>query len=161
MECFMSNTQDPAGAGTSGSSRTSRADAQQLIGLLENLVPLLLQFQTQSFGPGSGRFAGGPGAEVEHRAAVSFTEDIILDAVRNLSQYVKANAGTYPGLDAYARTIADAKAALAARDYQSALALVFEAYRGVTLLRAIRPELPAIRQRQGDEQSAASNGSVH
>ena len=81
--------------------------------------------------------------------------------MRNLSQYVKANGGRYPGLDGYARTISDAKSALAARDYQSALALLFEAYRGVTILRAIRPELPAIRERQGDEQKASANGSVH
>src|SRR3989337_2077328 len=101
----MSNSRDAAAA--SGGARNSPPDTQALIGLLENLVPLLLHFQTQSFGPsGSGRIAGGHGAQLERQAAVTFTEDIILDAVRNLSGYLQKNANRYPGLEAYAGVVA-------------------------------------------------------
>lgn len=153
----MSNSRDAAAA--SGGGRNSPPDTQALIGLLENLVPLLLHFQTQSFGPsGSGRLAGGHGAQLEQQAAVTFTEDIILDVVRNLSGYLQKNANRYPGLEAYAAVVADAKRALAARDYQAALALVFETYRAITILRAIRSELPPIRQRSSDEQADGDAG---
>ncbi len=148
----MSNSRDAAAA---SGARNSPPDTQALIGLLENLVPLLLHFQTQSFGPsGSGRLASGHGAQLEQQAAVTFTEDIILDTVRNLSGYLQKNANRYPGLDAYAGVVADAKRALAARDYQAAMALVFEAYRAITILRAVRPELPPIRQRSSAEQAS-------
>jgi hypothetical protein len=148
----MSNSK--GATGTSG-GRSANADPQALVGLLENLVPLLLHFQTQAFGPaGPGRFAGGPGSHIEQQAATAFTEDVLLDALRNLSSYVQKNESRYPGLENYTSVIADARQALFAGDYQRALGLVFEAYRAIAILRAIKPELPPIRQRSDEEQQS-------
>lgn len=156
----MSKSQGP-GSSYSGDRRDAGPDTQALISLLENLVPLLLHFQTRSFGQAGA--VGLPGGSAqEYQAAVAFTEDIILDSVRNLSSYLQRNGGRYPGLDTYSGVVADAKRALAAQDYQSALALVFDAYRAVAVLRAIRPELPPIRQRGSDELAGAAGAdSVH
>ena len=154
----MSNSK--GSADTSG-GRNANPDAQALVGLLENLVPLLLHFQTQAFGPaGPGAFANGPSAHIEQQAAVAFTEDVILDALKNLSGYVQKNENRYPGLENFTNVISNARRALAARDYQQALALVLDVYRGIAILRAIKPELPPIRQRSGEEQQAAAQ-QVH
>ncbi|MEI9901144.1 MAG: hypothetical protein WDN31_14485 [Hyphomicrobium sp.] len=93
------------------------------------------------------------------RAAVAFTEDIILDALRNLSSYLQQNSSRYPGLDSYADVIDRARQALAARDYQTAFALIFDAYRAIAIVRAVRPELPPVRPRAQNEQAPA--GAVH
>ncbi len=147
----MSNSQG-ANAGFSGDGREANLDPQRLVGLLENLVPLLLHLQTQSFGQaGPLGSPEGRGARLEQQAAVAFTEDVILDALRNLSAYVQRNSGRYQGLDAYGSVIADAKRALATRDYQRALTQIFDMYRAIAVMRAIRPELPPVRQRGQDE----------
>lgn len=157
----MSNSQGPGGS-YSGDGRDAAPDAQALAGLLENLVPLLLHFQTQSFGPsGPLGLAGGRGAKLEQQAAIAFTEDIILDALRNLTAYLQRNGSRYQGLEAYSEVISDARRALAARDYQRALAQVFDAYRAVALLRAIRPELPPVRQRASDEIGSGGKDAFH
>ncbi len=69
------------------------------------------------------------------------------------------NGARYPGLESYSNVVSEAKRALAGRDYERALGLVFEAYRAVAILRAIRPELPPVRQRGSDEQVGGK--SVH
>jgi hypothetical protein len=160
------NSQGQGGAGDpAGGARVSSADAQTVIGLLETLVPLLLHFQSQAVGQqGLGRFAGDQfagdrGARLEQQAAVAFTEDIILDALRNLSTYLERNGKRYPGLDTYGEVIERARRALWAKDYQSAFGLVLEAYRAITVVRAIRPELPPVRAR-GSEENPPS-GAVH
>ncbi|CAN1722110.1 conserved protein of unknown function [Hyphomicrobium sp. 1Nfss2.1] len=153
----MSNSQG-ASAGYSGGGRDADLDPQRLVGLLENLVPLLLHLQTQSFGQaGPLGYAEGRGARLEQQAAVAFTEDVILDALRNLSTYVQRNSGRYQGLDAYGTVIADARRALAAQDYQRALTKIFEMYRAIAVMRAIRPELPPVRQRGQDEMQGAGD----
>lgn len=154
----MSNSQGSAAA---AGGREARPDAQALIGLLENLVPLLLHLQVQSLGTDTARLGTGPTGPLEQQAAVAFTEDVILDALRNLSGYLQKNASRYPGLEAYRSVVADARRALAAGDYQRALGLVFEAYRAVAILRAIRPELPPVRQRSAEEQSESGGEQVH
>jgi hypothetical protein len=160
----MSNNPYSEGQGGAGDrasgARASAADAQTVIGLLETLVPLLLHFQSQTVGQsGPGRFAGDRGARIEQQAAIAFTEDIILDALRNLSTYLERNGKRYPGLDTYSEVIERARKALWARDYQTSFALILEAYRAVTVVRAIRPELPPVRDRRTDENPPA--GAVH
>jgi hypothetical protein len=158
----MSKAQDTNPSQSSGAGRGVSPDAQALIGLLENLVPLLMQFQTRSLGQsGSLSSAGGQGVQLEQQAAVAFTEDVILDSLRNLSAYLQNNASRYPGLDSYTNVLSDAKGALAVRDYERALALVFEAYRAIAIMRAIRPELPPVRERASDEMGGAAAESVH
>lgn len=155
----MSNSQG-AGASYSGDRPDAAPDTRQLIGLLESLVPLLLHFQTRSFGQ-AGPVGIQGGGVPEQQAAVAFTEDTILDSLRNLANYLQRNAGRYPGLETYSGVLADARKALAAQDYQRALTLILEAYRAVAVLRVIRPELPPIRQRSADEQNATGRDAVH
>lgn len=136
-------------------------DTKALIGLLENLVPLLLHFRSQTpHANGAIAFAGPQGAELEQQAAVTFTEDIILDTLRNLSSYLERNGNRYPGLDTYRSVVERAQQALNERNYQAALALILDTYRAVTVVRAIRPELPPIRERGNGEPEAAQR-SVH
>jgi hypothetical protein len=161
MEQSMSS--DSQRTEQSGRARETKEDTQALIGLLENLVPLLLRFQTNAFGTegqGTWRPVGAHAAHLEQQAAIAFTEDIILDSLRNVSAYLQRNAGRYPGLDTYNGVVAQARQALEVHDYQSALALILEAYRAITVVRAIRPELPPIRERAQSEQNAAGK-AVH
>ncbi len=145
----------------SGRARETKEDTQALIGLLENLVPLLLRFQTNALGnPGAWHPVGANAAHLEQQAATAFTEDIILDSLKNVSAYLQRNAGRYPGLDTYNSVVEQARQALGARDYQSAFGLILEAYRAITVLRAIRPELPPIRERAQSEQNS-SGKAVH
>ncbi len=155
----MSN--DPQRADQTGRSRDAKEDTQALIGLLENLVPLLLRFQTDAFGhQGPLHSANGTAAQLEQQAAVAFTEDVILDSLRNVSTYLQKNAGRYPGLDTYNGVVEQARRAYDARDYQSALAMILQAYRAITVVRSIRPELPPICERTQSEQNA-SGRAVH
>ncbi|MFA5956398.1 hypothetical protein [Hyphomicrobium sp.] len=150
----MSNDQQRSDQ--SGRPQDSREDTQALIGLLENLVPLLMRFQTDAFGhQGAAYIGGGSAAQLEHQAAVAFTEDIILESLRNVSAYLQKNAGRYPGLDTYNGVVEQARRAFDARDYQSALALILQAYRAVAVIRSIRPELPPIRERTQGEQNGS------
>ncbi len=142
-------------------SRASKEDTQALIGLLENLVPLLLRFQNDAFGQtGPSRFESGNAAQLDHQAAIAFTEDIILDSLRNVSGYLEKNSDRYPGLDTYNDVVERSRRAFDARDYQSALGLILQAYRAITVVRSIRPELPPIRQKTQSEQNA-SGRAVH
>ena len=143
----------------SSRSQNSREDTQALIGLLENLVPLLLRFQNDAFGQ-QGALANGNAAQLEQQAAVAFTEDIILDSLRNVSAYLQSNGDRYPGLDTYGGVVEQARRAFDARDYQSALGLILQAYRAITIVRSIRPELPPIRERTQSEQKE-SERAVH
>lgn len=159
----MSNRQTPDSDPATGNAHAPEpADTRALVGLLENLVPLLLHFQSQTLSQGAPTSLGGPhGAHLDQQAAVTFTEDIILDSLRNLTGYLQSNAARYPGLDTYAGVIARARQALDGRDYQTALGLILDAYRAVTVLRSIRPELPPIRRRDANEERAVNAGSVH
>jgi hypothetical protein len=143
-----------------GGDRAAAGETQTLIGLLEELLPLLLQIQSRSSPPnGALHSPWQQGGELEQQAAIAFTEDIILDALRNLSNYLQQNAARYPALESYTNVIANARQALTARDYAAAFASIFDAYRAITVVRAIRPELPPIRQRAQNEQG--STGAVH
>jgi hypothetical protein len=146
----------------SASSRDERQNTQALIGLLENLVPLLLRFQADAFGQqGQLHIANANAARLEQQAAVAFTEDVILDSLRNVSTYLDKNADRYPGLDTYNGAVERARQALDARDYQSALSLILETYRAIAVVRSIRPELPPIRERTETEKQNASGRAVH
>ncbi len=139
----MSNSELPH---SSRSTRTATPDAQSLIGLLENLVPLLLRLQAQTGQP----FQVPPpdpaiqSAILDHQAAVAFTEDVIADALRNVSSYVETNAERYAGLEPCRAIVVQAKQSFAARDYAQSLALILQIYRAAIALRQIKPDLPPI-----------------
>lgn len=159
----MSNRPTPDHASATGNAHAPEpADTRALVGLLENLVPLLLHFQTQTTTAGVPNHLSGPhGAQLDQQAAVAFTEDIILDSLRNLTSYLQTNAARYPGLDTYTSVVSRARQALDVRDYQAALHLILDTYRAVSVLRSIRPELPPVRQRHANEQAVATAASVH
>jgi hypothetical protein len=141
----MSNSELPQ------SSRSARAGGQQpetqsLIGLLENLVPLLLRLQSQTTQPFQVP-APDPliqSAILDHQAAVAFTEDVIADALHNVATYVEANAKRYPALEPVRAIAEQARQSAVARDYSFALALILQVYRAVTALRLQKSDLPPI-----------------
>jgi hypothetical protein len=127
-------------------------DTQTLVALLEGLMPLLLRIQGQSLGqqPFSFSFLD-PGylmaqnTMLDHQAAVSLVEDITADALQRLSSYLEAHAGHHPELQSCVGAITQAAHCFAARDYAQAFALISEAYRVITVLRATNPQLPPLR----------------
>jgi hypothetical protein len=134
---------------SAGTARAAAPDTQSLVGLLENLIPLLLQLQAQTCGPLQFPPADPmvQSALLDHQAAVTFTEDIIADALRNVSSYLETNAEA--GLKPLGAVLAHAKQCAAARDYAQSFALILQVYRAVTALRASKADLPPIGQGAG------------
>jgi hypothetical protein len=147
---------------SSETGRASAPDPQALVGLLESLVPLLVRLQSQTAGHPFPFLPPDPLIQsntLDHQAAVAFAEDLIAGALRDLSTYLEANTSRYPGLEPCTGIINLAKQTFAARDYAQSFALILQAYRAITALRAVRPELPPIR---GTGQAGSSSAtSVH
>lgn len=121
-------------------------DAQNLIGLLDSLVPLLLRLQAQT----AQSFPYPPpdpavqSAILDHQAAVAFADDILAESLRAVAAYVQEHERRNKALEPFGDVIKHAKQSFAARDYAQALTLILQVYRGVAALRAVNPELPAI-----------------
>jgi hypothetical protein len=135
------------------------ADLQQLIGLLGNLMPLLVRFQTQTFAQFP--LGGGLGmsqSALDHQAAVSFVGDITANSLRNLSSYLETHAGRHAGLESCVPIVAQAERSLAARDYAQAFDLLWQAYRVIAWMRATDPQLPPL---QATDTSGSEAGRTH
>jgi hypothetical protein len=154
MEKTMSAS-NPSAAGTG-----QPADLQQLVGLLGNLMPLLVRFQSQTFAqfPIGANF-GIPQPALEHQAAVSFIRDITAMALRNLSNYLDAHADRHAGLECCAPIVKQAERSLAARDYAQAFDLVWQAYRMIVFVRATDPQVPPLQA--ADMDGGAESGRTH
>jgi hypothetical protein len=131
-------------------------DTQQLVALLGSLLPLLVRFQSQNIGalfePNLGFIPGpvlGPiglaDPALDHQAAVNLIENITADTLRALSTYLEANARNNAALENCIPVVTQAAHSFAARDFTQAFNQICQAYRGVTLARAINPQLPALR----------------
>jgi hypothetical protein len=134
----------------STATHEATTDMQTLVALLEGLMPLLHRIQAQSQGqqPFSFLDPGNLMAQntmLDHQAAVGLIEDITADALRRLSSYLEAHAGHHPELQSCVGIVTQAVHCFAARDYGQAFALICEAYRAITILRAINPQLPPLR----------------
>ena len=133
-------------------------DAQTLVALLGNLLPLLMQLQQQTlpfqFGP-LGSSAPLPSASLDHQAAISFVEDITAESARALSRYLETQASRYPALESCLPIITRASQCRAARDYAQAFELIWQVYRVIAAVRAANPELPPV-PRGGEDDSASS-----
>ena len=136
----------------STATHEARPDTRTLVALLEGLMPLLLRIQEQSLGqqPLSFSFLDpanlmAQNAMLDHQAAVSLVEDITADSLRRLSGYLETHAGQHPELQTGVGVVTQAAHCFAARDYGQAFVLICEAYRVITLLRAINPQLPPLR----------------
>jgi hypothetical protein len=150
------------------SSRSTAAgsppDYQQLAGLLGNLMPLLLRFQSQVL---EQPFQGGVGqsflqeSTLDHQAAVSLAEDMIGGLVKRLSSYLDANAGQNINLNNCTLVLTQATQNLAARNYAQALNLIWMVYRAVTTIRAGDPKLPPLGGQSLDQHSSARKRQKH
>jgi hypothetical protein len=142
-------------AAGAGASDRQPADVQQLIGLLGNLVPLLVRFQSQPFG----QFSLGNGISqpaLEHQAAVNFVGDIAALALRNLSTYLESNSSRYASLESCVPIVTQAERSLAVRDYAQAFDLIWQAYRMIVFIRVTDPQIPPLRA--GDMAGFAESG---
>jgi len=129
-------------------SQPLSSDIQQFVGLLGNLMPLLLRFQSQAL---EQPFQGGPGNLVmpnpalDHQAAENLIGDITAGSLRTLSAYLEANAGRHAALENCVPIVTQATHRFAARDYAEAFNLIWLAYRAIETIRATDPQLPPLR----------------
>jgi hypothetical protein len=154
-------------------ARTASAqspDTQTIIGLLDGLMPLLLQLQSQypgqgyfgQVGPAPSDFGIGPGnlappnPMLDHQAASEMIEDINASALRTLSTYLENYAGQRAGLANAVPLVTQAARCFAARDQAQAFALIWQAYRAISIARAIDPQLPPPRVAASGPTSSAS-----
>jgi len=141
----MSASSNPSAA---AASQRQSPDIQQLVGLLGNLMPLLLRFQSQVLEPefpiGSGSGVV-PDPALDHQAAVNLVANVTSDSLRTLSAYLEANAGQYAGLESIVPIVTQAAHRFAARDYAQAFDLIWLAYRAIETIRAADPRIPPLR----------------
>jgi hypothetical protein len=157
---------------------------QQLAGLLGNLMPLLLRFQSQAFlqpqafqPQGLAQqifqpqgfdqpffdqpFQGGPGnftipnPALDRQAAENFIADIIAEQLRSLSTYLEANAAQYAGLESAVPIVTQAAHRFAARDFAQAFNLIWLAHRTIEAIRAADPKVPPPRAASSDQTSSS------
>jgi hypothetical protein len=144
-------------------------DVQQLVGLLGDLMPLLLRFQSQVFRPqGVAQqffqpqafeqpFQGGPAnftlpnPALDRQAAENFIADIIAEQLRSLSTYLEANAAQYAGLESAVPFVTQAAHRFAARDFAQAFNLIWLAHRTIEAIRAADPRVPPPRAASSDQ----------
>ena len=145
------------------SAQPSAPDTQTLIGLLDGLMPLLLQLQSQypaqgyfgQVGPAPSDFGNGLGSGVgnlapphpmlDHQAASEMIEDINAGALRTLSTYLENYASQRAGLANAVPLVTQAARCFAMRDQAQAFALIWQAYRAIGIARAMDPQLPPPR----------------
>lgn len=152
------------------SAQSSAPDTQTIIGLLDGLMPLLLQLQSQypgqgyfgQVGPAPSDFGIGPGnlappnPMLDHQAASEMIEDINASALRTLSTYLENYAGQRAGLANAVPLVTQAARCFAMRDQAQAFALIWQAYRAISIARAIDPQLPPPRVATSGPTSSAS-----
>ena len=141
----------------------SDSDIAQLVGLLNNLMPLLLRFQSQALeqpfqaGPGN---AVTPNPALDHQAAENLIAHITAGSLRTLSAYLEANAGRHAGLESCVPIVTQAAHRFAARDYAEAFNLIWLAYRAIETIRATDPQIPPLRA-GGWASADQTSSSIH
>ncbi|MGA2056535.1 MAG: hypothetical protein ABSG88_14620 [Bradyrhizobium sp.] len=150
------------------SAQSPAPDTQTLIGLLDGLMPMLLQLQSQYPGqgyfghPGPSDFGVGlgnvtpPNPMLDHQAASEMIEDINASALRTLSTYLENYANQRAGLANAVPLVTQAARCFAMRDQAQAFALIWQAYRAITIARAMDPQLPPPRVAVSGPTSSAS-----
>lgn len=152
---------------TTSASQPGSPDIQQLVGLLGNLMPLLLRFQSQGFqSQGLEQpFQGAPGnalmpnPALDHRAAENLIGDMTAGSLRALSAYLEANAGRHAALESCVPIVTQAAQRFAARDYGEAFNLIWLAYRVIETIRAADQQIPPLRS--GSTPVDQTSSSVH
>jgi hypothetical protein len=157
-----SNPYNPTSSRSTASG--SPPDFQQLVGLLGDLMPLLLRFQSQAL---EQPFQGGLGQSflqeptLDHQAAVSLAEDMIGGLLKKLSGYLDANAGQNAGLNNCTPILTQATQNLAARNYAQALNLIWMVYRAITTIRAADPKLSPLGGQSSAQHSPGRKRQKH
>lgn len=149
-------------------SQPQSPDIQQLVGLLGSLMPLLLRFQSQTFGSqgfGSQGFEQPfqavpgnfvvPNPALEHQAAENLIGDMIAESLRTLSAYLETNAGRHAGLEGCVPIVTEAAHRFAVRDYAQAFNLIWLAYRTIETIRTADPRIPPPRAASSDQTSSS------
>jgi hypothetical protein len=137
-------------------------DIQQLVALLGNLMPLLLQFQSQVL---EQPFQGGganvviPNPALDQQAAVNLVGDITADSLRNLSTYLETNAGSHAALHGCVPIVTQAVHRFAARDYAQTFNLIWHAYRMIATVRAADSRIPPLQV--GGQAPSDQTQSIH
>src|SRR6266704_2235335 len=133
-------------------------DIQQLVGLLGNLMPLLLRFQSQApeqpFQAVPGNFVV-PNPALDRQAAENLIGDMIAESLRTLSAYLETNAGLHAGLEGCVPNVTQAAHRFAARDYAQAFNLIWLTYRAIETIRAADPRIPPPRAAASDHTSSS------
>ena len=156
------------------SAQSPSPDTQTIIGLLDGLMPLLLQIQSQypaqgyfsqvgpapsDFGNALGNGLGNlapPNPMLDHQAASEMIEDINASALRTLSTYLENYATQRAGLANAVPLVTQAARCFAVRDQAQAFALIWQAYRAIAIARAMDPQLPPPRVAASGPTSSAS-----
>ena len=157
---------------TTSASQPGSPDIQQLVGLLGNLMPLLLRFQSQGFQSQGFQsqgleqpFQGAPGnalmpnPALDHRAAENLIGDMTAGSLRALSAYLEANAGRHAALESCIPIVTQAAQRFAARDYGEAFNLIWLAYCVIETIRAADQQIPPLRS--GSTPVDQTSSSVH
>src|SRR5258705_2507054 len=152
----------------SATTQPQPSDIQQLVGLLGNLMPLLLRFQSQAFQPQGFEqpFQGGPGnvaipnPALDHQAAENLVRDIIPGSLRTLSAYLETNARLHAGLENCVPIVTQAAQRVVALDYTAAFNLILLAYHTIETIRATDPQIPPLRG-SGQAPAGQTSSSVH
>ncbi len=148
---------------TTTASHPQPSDIAQLVGLLNNLMPLLLRFQSQALeqpfraGPGN---VDIPNPALDHQAAENLIAHITAGSLRTLSAYLEANAGRHAGLESCVPIVTQAAHRFGARDYAEAFNLIWLAYRAIETIRAADPQIPPLRA-GGRTSADQTSSSIH
>jgi hypothetical protein len=132
-------------------------DVQTLISLLGDMMPVLLRIQSvgQTTGIGSTDIALNP--MLDRQAAINFVENTAADALQTLSLYVEQRTAQSSGADMCRPIVTQATNCLAAHDYAQTFNLIWHAYRLITALRAVNPQLPPLRSAAAKNLAAGSS----
>jgi hypothetical protein len=137
-------------------SQPKSPDIEQLVGLLGSLMPLLLQFQSQTQ---EQPFQAGnvvvPNPALDRQAAENLIADMIAESLRTLSAYLETNAGLHAGLESCVPLVTQAAHRFAARDYAQAFNLIWLTYRAIETIRAADPRIPPPRAAASHQTSSS------
>ena len=143
-------------AATASQPKSQSPDIEQLVGLLGSLMPLLLQFQSQTQ---EQPFQAGnvvvPNPALDRQAAENLIGDMIAGSLRTLSAYLETNAGLHPGFESCVAMVSQAAQTFAARDYAQAFNLIWETYRAIETIRAADSRVPPPRAAASDPTSSS------
>jgi hypothetical protein len=143
-------------------SQPQSPDIEQLVGLLDSLMPLLLRFQSQALQQPFQGIQGNfviPNPALDRQASENLIGDMIAESLRTLSAYLETNAGLHAGLENCVPIVTQAAHRYAARDYAQAFNLIWLAYRAIETIRAADPRIPPPRAASFDQTSSSS--SIH